>query len=110
MEADFDLHEPLFRGRVQQVARVEKLEPLADGTGTNLTFSLTAPLHRFGDRQLVAVNGVCMTVQHMTDTHLSVTMWERTGRVTNLSGLRQGDAVNLELAELGLIVAETEAH
>ena len=44
----------------------------------------------------VAVNGVCLTVVERSDAHLGFDLSEETLRRTSLSGLRDGDGVNLE--------------
>jgi riboflavin synthase len=92
---------------VQQVARVSAVEPL--DTGTRYTFALSAPLRRGGVRHVIAVNGVCLTIQDLTETSLTVTVWAATARKTNLSGLALGELANLELAEAGEIIEDGEA-
>jgi riboflavin synthase len=44
----------------------------------------------------IAVNGVCLTVTHFTDTYFNVTAVPETLRLTNLNDLQVNDVVNLE--------------
>jgi riboflavin synthase len=98
--------EPVFRGLIQQKARVVKIEPFEDSAGICVVMQLTAPLKSQHVRPVIAVNGVCLTIQHVTDSQLTVTLWEKTQRNTNLGALQIGQIVNLELAEIGEILGD----
>ena len=46
----------------------------------------------------ISVNGVCLTVSNLSNTGFTADVSPETIRVTDLSGLKSGDAVNLERA------------
>jgi riboflavin synthase len=64
---------------------------------SNLTFELSCPFqHELRIDQSLAHNGVCLTVDGLTDHSYTVTAIAETLSRTNLGSLRVGDEVNLE--------------
>ncbi|GBC92590.1 Riboflavin synthase [bacterium HR15] len=81
----------MFTGLIEAVGRVIALEPLPEG-GAQLT--LEAFPMEVGES--LAVNGVCLTVQHAEGNRLRFDLVPETLRRTNLGDLREGSLVNLE--------------
>src|SRR3954471_24879592 len=65
------------------------------GTRLSVATSLAAELQR-GDS--ISVNGVCLTAIDITDGSFEADVMEETLERSALGGLKEGDAVNLELA------------
>ncbi len=81
----------MFTGLIEAVGRVVALEQLPEG-GARLTIG-AFPV---AVGESLAVNGVCLTVQHAEGSHLSFDLVPETLRRTNLGDLKAGDRVNLE--------------
>ncbi len=81
----------MFTGLIEAVGRVVALERLPEG-GARLTIE-AFPM---AVGESLAVNGVCLTVQHAERNHLSFDLVPETLRRTNLGDLKAGDRVNLE--------------
>ncbi len=83
----------MFTGIVEEIGFIERVSQAG-----------TAPLRircrtvlggtRIGDS--IAVNGVCLTVAHLFEDSFIADLQPVTRRLSNLGGLRIGDAVNLE--------------
>lgn len=84
----------MFNGIVETVGTLESLQAI------DQCLQLTiAPAEVFDDLRLgdsVAVNGVCLTITHLTEKNFNVTVVPETLRVTHLSMLTQQQLVNLE--------------
>lgn len=52
----------------------------------------------------VAVEGISLTIAGLTDDHFEIAIIPKTWEVTNLSGLKPGDEVNLEVDVIGKYV------
>ena len=59
---------------------------------------------------LVAVEGISLTIGGLSDDHFEVAIIPKTWVVTNLSHLKPGDAVNLEVDVIGKYVDPLLAH
>jgi riboflavin synthase len=83
----------MFTGLIEQVGRVEALEPIAGGFRLSLATAFAGDL-RDGDS--IAVNGVCLTVVGRDAGAFVTELGPETARVTTLGDLRPGALVNLE--------------
>jgi riboflavin synthase len=84
----------MFTGLVQDKARVAAIEP--GGGGVRLTVETAIePIER-GDS--VSVNGVCLTAVETGPGRFTADVMEETLRRSSLSGLGEGDRVNVEPA------------
>jgi len=93
----------LVSGHVDAVGRVE--ERRAQGDFTIFSFTLPVASSRYLiDKGSVAVDGVSLTVNSCDSGRFSVAIIPHTLAATTLGGLRQGDAVNLELDLIGKYV------
>lgn len=84
----------MFTGLIQDVGRVDRVDPGDASATLTLTTRLTAESFRLGDS--LAVNGACLTVVGSEPERVSVTAVAETLQRTTLGTLRPGDRVNLE--------------
>jgi len=86
----------MFSGIVERVGRVEQIRgDASDG----MTFAIRADFATAPpEGASVAVNGVCLTVEHARDGVFTATAVPETLRRTTLCRLAEGDRVNLERA------------
>ncbi|OQX12738.1 MAG: riboflavin synthase [Desulfobulbaceae bacterium A2] len=99
----------LVSGHVDTVGRVE--ERRAAGDFTLFGFSLPAgPSRYLIEKGSVAVDGVSLTVNSCETGRFGVAIIPHTLAVTTLGGLRQGDAVNLEMDIIGKYVEKLLGH
>ncbi len=83
----------MFTGIIESTGKVLAIAP----NGSNVTFSLSCPfVHELSIDQSVAHNGVCLTVDGLTDDSYTVTAIAETLQRTNLGSLSIGQRVNLE--------------
>jgi riboflavin synthase len=83
----------MFTGIIEATGNVLSLTP----GESNITFALSCPfLHELRIDQSLAHNGVCLTVDGITDRGYTVTAIAETLRRTNLGLLEPGSTVNLE--------------
>jgi riboflavin synthase len=93
------------QGHVDGTGRVAEILP--HGDWVDLWFSAPAELLRLMvPKGSVAVDGVSLTVVHVTDDRFSVALIPHTLAVTTLGRRQVGDAVNLETDILGKYVAK----
>jgi riboflavin synthase len=85
----------MFTGIVQEVGRIERIEPLGGGIRITVGATETAPKLRVNDS--VAINGVCQTVVAVASNSFTVVAVEETLKKTTFASLRDGARVNLEL-------------
>ena len=88
----------MFTGLVEEVGRVEKLQP--QGDAVRLSIAATTVL---GDAQLgdsIAVNGVCLTVAELGENAFTADVMQESLNRSALGQLQVGDVVNLERALL----------
>jgi riboflavin synthase len=94
----------LVSGHVDGVATLLERRPV--GSATELRFSVPAPLARFvAEKGSVAVNGVSLTVNAVTDRTFDVMIIPHTADVTSIGTLAVGDHANLEVDLLARYVA-----
>jgi riboflavin synthase len=85
----------MFTGIIETMGKVAALRE--DGGNLHLTIQNTLAAKLKID-QSVAHNGVCLTVVDIEEDRYTVTAIKETLEKTNLSGLQQGDWINLERA------------
>lgn len=83
----------MFTGIIESTGELLAKTP----NGSNVTFTLSCPfVHELSIDQSVAHNGVCLTVDSLTDDTYTVTAIAETLQRTNLGSLCTGQRVNLE--------------
>jgi len=87
----------LVAGHVDGRGEVTELKP-ADGGNRELSIRFPDGIRRYlAQKGSIAVNGVSLTVNALSADTFSVNLIPHTLAVTNLKGLKPGDAVNLEV-------------
>ena len=87
----------MFTGIIKGLGHVVAFEKLAETAKLTVASSLLNTVKpQLGDS--FAINGICLTVTAVAPGQLSVEVMPETTRLTNLSQLKIGDAVNLEPA------------
>lgn len=84
----------MFTGIVEEVGKVCHLRRSGKGYDLALLCDVVTGDTRLGDS--IAVNGVCLTVTHLSDDGFTVGLSPETRSRTNLAYLKSGNAVNLE--------------
>lgn len=83
----------MFTGIIETTGVVEHI----GANGTNLTFTIASPLsHSFTIDQSVSHNGVCLTVESVSDHSHTVTAIAETLEKTTLGSWTTGLAINIE--------------
>lgn len=83
-------------GHVDGVGRVESIS--ADGRSQRWVYSVPSALHRYiASKGSVAVNGVSLTVNELTDTGFGVNLIPHTLAHTSFGDMQVGDSVNIEV-------------
>ncbi len=85
----------MFTGIIQAIGHIDAITVM----GENVALSIEASHLTLSDVQIgdsIAVNGVCLTATHLTNTHFMAHVSAETLKVT--AGLNQQQAVNLEKA------------
>ncbi len=83
----------MFTGIIESVGKVQSIEK----KGTNLTFTIASTLApELKIDQSLSHNGVCLTVEYISESAYQVTAVQETLSKTNLGKLAVGDTVNLE--------------
>lgn len=85
----------MFTGIIETLAKVESIEK--EQSNVHFTFS-SSITHELKIDQSVAHNGVCLTVNEISENNYTVTAIKETIDKTNLGTWKVGDAVNLERA------------
>jgi riboflavin synthase len=88
----------MFTGIVEEIGVANQLQQKGQGFDLSLASKLVHADAKLGDS--IAVNGVCLTVTHLSQSGFSVGLSPETRSRTNLVELRQEDPVNLERALL----------
>ncbi|MBN1560438.1 riboflavin synthase [candidate division KSB1 bacterium] len=86
----------MFTGLVEEVGQICDVRERGDGRC--LTIAAREILHDVGEGDSIAVDGVCLTVEHFTADDFSVQAVSETVSRTTLAHKSVGDAVNLERA------------
>jgi len=94
-------------GHVDQTARVANKKSFDDFT--QVTFSGFSEENKclLVRKGSVAINGVSLTINNVTDDYFDVMLIPETLRLTNLSGLQVGQSVNIEYDYLAKLVVNT---
>ncbi len=83
----------MFTGIIEALGKVESVEK----KGSNKTFLISSGISgELKVDQSLSHNGVCLTVEEVTDNTYQVTAVEETLGKTDLGSWKQGDAINLE--------------
>ena len=94
----------LVSGHVDGVGKIVEQRP--DGGSIRLTFEAPKPLMRFiASKGSIAIDGISLTVNEVTDSSFGVNIIPITQEVTNLGAARAGVAVNLEIDQVARYVA-----
>jgi riboflavin synthase len=94
----------LVSGHVDGVGRIVDQHP--DGGSIRITFGAPRALLRFvAAKGSVAVDGISLTVNEVSETTFGVNIIPITQEVTNLGSSRAGAAVNLEIDQVARYVA-----
>lgn len=86
----------MFTGLVEEIGRVDKLEPQGDALRLTIGAGKVLSDVSFGDS--IAVNGVCLTVVEHTDEWFTADVMQESLDRTGLGQLEVGSRVNLERA------------
>lgn len=92
----FDGH--VVQGHVDGVGTVISFAPVADGNDFVLVINVPSELTRYiVGKGSLAIEGISLTVAGIEGTQVTVAIIPHTAEVTNLSSLKAGDPVNLEV-------------
>lgn len=86
----------MFTGIIQNLGKIEKIEKQSDSS----SFFISAPTNYFAKIKIgssIAINGVCLTAEEITNEKIKLTAVKQTLQITNLGDLKENDFVNLEL-------------
>lgn len=86
----------MFTGIVEEVGKVARLTIQGNSGALTVTAQKVTHQTQLGDS--IAVNGVCLTVTHLSATQFAADVSPETLRRTNLGTLKPGQPVNLERA------------
>jgi riboflavin synthase len=94
----------LVSGHVDGVGRIVDQHP--DGGSIRITFAAPRGLMQFiASKGSIAVDGISLTVNEVTDTTFGVNIIPITQEVTNLGSVKTGAPVNLEIDQVARYVA-----
>ena len=94
----------LVSGHVDGVGRI--VDQRRDGGSIRITFEAPKPMMRFiASKGSIAVDGISLTVNEVTDTTFGVNIIPITQEVTNLGSTKTGSSVNLEIDQVARYVA-----
>jgi len=92
----FDGH--VVQGHVDGVGTVISFASIADGNDYVLVINVSSELTRYiVSKGSLAIEGISLTVAAIEGTEVRVAIIPHTAEVTNLSSLKTGDPVNLEV-------------
>lgn len=86
----------MFTGLVETKGKIMQMQPL--DLGLRLEILPELPMNEISIGDSIAINGICLTVTHKTDTTFSTDVMHETIRRTSLSTLNEGSEVNVERA------------
>ena len=94
----------IVSGHVDGVGRLLSIRP--EGESLRLTFEAPATLAKYiAPKGSVAIDGVSLTVNEVDGSRFGVNIIPHTQTATTIGGLKEGDAVNLEIDMLARYVA-----
>ena len=86
----------MFTGIIEEIGIVKKISLAGKSGSLEISANKVLQGSKVGDS--IAVNGVCLTVTHMTENSFSADVMAETVRRTSLASLSVGSGVNLERA------------
>lgn len=86
----------MFTGIIEDKGKVTAIQK--DEKSMELTISSSKILSDAHLGDSIAVNGVCLTITHLSDQTMTVDVMPETVKATNIHSLKIGDVVNLERA------------
>ncbi len=94
----------VVQGHVDGTGEVERIEELDDGSYL-YTFSLPSELLAYVvEKGSIAIDGISLTIAHITPTSFSIAIIPHTHAVTAMGQRQMGDTVNLEVDVLAKYV------
>src|SRR6185369_10058064 len=94
----------LVSGHVDGVGKI--VDQHQDGGSIRISFEAPKPMMRFiASKGSIAVDGISLTVNEVTDTTFGVNIIPITQEVTSLGSTKTGSAVNLEIDQVARYVA-----
>ena len=83
------------QGHVDAVSKIREVEELEEGW--NFTFSMPESIEKYiVEKGFITIDGISLTVTEVGQESFSVTIIPESWQKTNLSGLSEGDGVNIE--------------
>lgn len=82
----------MFTGIIEEIGHIKNI------TNDSITITANVVLHETKIGDSIATNGTCLTVTNITNNSFKASVMPETFNKTNLGGLKNGDAVNLERA------------
>ncbi|MGL4388505.1 MAG: riboflavin synthase [Brevinema sp.] len=86
----------MFTGLIEEIGTIKNIQ--SSSTSAELTIICTTMFDDIDLGASIAVNGICLTVTHMTRDSFSVDVMPETMKISNLKHLKISDKVNLERA------------
>jgi riboflavin synthase len=86
----------MFTGIIEEIGKIKSIKKSGDGASIVIEARKVLEDVKLGDS--IAVNGVCLTVNHFNHNSFTVDVMAETMRRSNLKNLKAGDLVNLERA------------
>lgn len=86
----------MFTGIIEEIGKIKSIKKSGDGASIVIEARKVLEDVKLGDS--IAVNGVCLTVNHFNHNSFTVAVMAETMRRSNLKNLKAGDLVNLERA------------
>ena len=90
----------LVQGHVDAIGKITSIKPVGDNWEVKIQYPKTLKGY-FISKGSVAVDGISMTVNHLTANSLTLVIIPHTWTATNLHTKRVGDEVNLEVDMVG---------
>ncbi|HJT69483.1 MAG TPA: riboflavin synthase [Terriglobales bacterium] len=104
----FDGH--IVQGHVDGIGTVMSFDPVTGGNDYVLKLNIPSELTRYVvPKGSLSIEGISLTVAAVEGTEVRVAIIPHTAEVTNLSSLRPGDAVNLEVDVIAKYVEKMAA-
>ncbi len=84
----------MFTGLIEKIAKVKKFSHTSNGA--EIFFEADFDDVKIGDS--IAINGVCLTMEKVSNNNFKAFVMNQTLNLTNLKNLKSGDMINLERA------------
>ncbi len=82
----------MFTGIIEDIGIIRSINPV----GSNLTFQIETQLKGVGIDDSIACNGICLTVEALTENTLTFTAIKETIEKTNAAYWKNGTLINME--------------